>query len=341
MTCVAIERFGRLRLAGDAPGPRQFLRDTLLVPHGLRERWGLRLGRLHPDGVVDVDLDEHGLPAGSNYRPIRAAVAATAERETRPGWIQIDDYEGTRGRAIVLLFASRQTERPFAVAKVNPASAGTSLHQERMALQSLVVSPIAPTIPQVRAYGEFEGAEVLLLTALPGRSMDREMKFEYIPRAHVRRHFARAKRWLTTFQQGRERGAHGDFWTRNILLTDTATSVVDWEHYDPDGDPLDDVFHFALTYAMAFRWEMRQRADAVERFQRGFAERNVVAWETRAWFAHFAAARRLSPRAMQRSMRAWIERGASGRLARPVHSEGEWAAMLEIFDEEARCVFSG
>lgn len=341
MRGVLIERFGRMVVPADAPGPRQFLRDTLLVPHGLRERWSLRLGNLRAGLGVEADLNEQGLPAGSNFRPVRAAIAATADRESTPGWIQIDDYEGTSGRAIVLLFASVQAERPFAVAKINPASAGTSLHQERVALQSLTVSPVAATVPEVRAYGEFDGAEVLLLTALPGRSMDRAMKFEYLPRAHVRGHFARARRWLTTFHSGPARGAHGDFWSRNILLSETMTSVVDWEHYDPDGDPLDDVFHFALTYSTAFRWEMRRRADVVERFRRGFAARNVVAHEIRAWLEHFAAARRLTHKDMRRRMRMWLERGASGELARPAHTEAEWSAMLEIFDQEAQCVFSG
>lgn len=341
MSGLAIERFGRVLVARDASGPRQFVRDTLLVPHGMRERWSLRMGHLHPDAVTEAVLRADGLPAGSRYLPLRAAIGAAAERATAPAWIQIDDYEGARGRAIVLLFASPHAERPFAVAKVRPGLEGASLFQERVALQSLSVSNVASTIPQVRSYGEFEGAEVLLMTAMPGRSMDREMKAEYVPRAHVRRHFARARRWLTTFQAGRELGAHGDFWARNILLSDAGTSIVDWEHFDPNGDPLDDVFHFALTYAVAFRWEMRQRADAVERFRRGFATRNVVAYEIRAWLAHFAEARRMVQPAMRRRMRMWMERGAEGRLARPALGEGEWAAMLEIFEKEALCVFSG
>lgn len=341
MSGLAVERFGRIRVPSEAPGPRLFVQDTLLVPHGLRERWALRFGRLHADEIASVALADGDMPAGRQYRPVRAAVRAVTERAEAPSWIQIDDYEGMNGRAIVLLFATARAERPFAVAKVHPQQEAASLLRERLALQALRASSVAATIPEVRAHATFEGAEVLLLTALPGRSMDRELKSEFVPRAHVRRHFARARRWLTKFQAGRMRGAHGDYWARNILLSDNATCVVDWEHFDPEGDPLDDVFHFALTYALAFRWEMRQRADAVERFRRGFASRNVVAYEIRSWLEHFATPRRREARTMRGPMRLWLERGAEGKLARPALSEGEWAAMLEVFDREALCVFSG
>lgn len=341
MTGAVIERYGRIRVSANAQGPRRYLLESLLTPHGWRERIAIAFGRLRPDGTESLNTGESGVPVGKTFLPAQTAVAAVAEKDVVPGWLQVEDYEGSRARAIVFLFPSAESERPFAVAKVRMGGDGVPLRRERDALHALSVTPLRETVPQVRSYAEEDGVEVLVLSAMAGASIYREMRSAVVPQLEVGAHFAHARRWLSEFQRGRERGAHGDFWGRNILIDGSATAVVDWENFDPAGDPLDDVFHFGLTYALAFRWDSRERLDAVEKFRRAFAERNVVSRAMRDWLAHFALLRGLPQVALRRRMGQWLGSGAEGVIARPRLTAGEWTAMLEVVDGRTQCVFSG
>lgn len=346
MSLVTIERFGRIHVAKNARGPRHFVAGTLLVPHGWRERLSVRAGLPSADASEDAVLGDDGLPDGKAWSPVRAAVNAIVDRDDTPGWIQVDDYEhaddrGSRGRSIVFLFPSTESMRPFAIAKVRRGGEGLSLRHECDALRHVLTTPLGATVPQVRSYEEKDATEVLITSAMRGESMYRTMKSALLPRAHVRGHFAAASQWLLQFQRGRETGTHGDFWARNILLGWGGISVVDWEHFDSGGDPLADVFHFPVTYALAFRWELRERADSVEKFRRAFAESNVVCAAIREWMSEFGAARGLDQRAMRERMLRWLELGAEGRIARPRLTDGEWSAMAEVIEGRAQCVFSG
>jgi hypothetical protein len=347
VSAATIERIGRIHFASDATGPRRFVASTLFVPRGWRDRLRVRAGVMRADAVRTVTLGDNGLPEGRAWAPVHAAVHAAADRGAAPGWVQVDDYEhaaddrGSRGRSIVFLFPSAESAVPFAVAKVRRGGEGLSLRHERDALWHMSTTPLRASVPEVRSYEENGATEVLIASAVQGRSMYRTMKSALWPHAHVRGHFAAAAGWLAQFQNGRELGSHGDFWARNILLARGATSVVDWEHFDPDGDPLADVFHFPLTYALAFRWELRERADSVEKFRRAFAVPNVLSSAIREWMSEFGAARGLDRSALRARMLTWLEAGAEGRIARPRLTEGEWSAMADVIRGRAQCVFSG
>ncbi len=339
MSRATLERFGRIWIPAGAAAPRRFLVRALLVPHGRRERIALAFSRVVPAERVEAERGAAGAPDGERFAPVAAALASIADKGAPPSWLLVEDYEEGRGRSLVFLFAGDAGDAPFAVVKVRGAGAGTTLARERDALERIGGGGMRGSVPAVRAFRAEDGREVLALTAVPGVSMYREMKASLLPRARVGVHFDRAAAWLERFQSTSS-GAHGDFWARNLLLDRGAVAAVDWEHFEPDGDPLLDVVHFPLTYVLAFRWDGRDASRAVERFRRGFVDRNAVSTAVARWMRRFAA-RTGSVEALRSRFVAHLERGVAGAVDRPRLEADEWRAMRALIEGGAPCAFSG
>lgn len=71
--------------------------------------------------------------------------------------------------------------------------------------------------------------------------------------------------------------AHGDFWVRNVLYAPMAreVAVVDWEQFTPLASPVDDLFHFLVSYGVSFPWCCGSRA--TDAFARTFVAPTPVA----------------------------------------------------------------
>jgi hypothetical protein len=337
MTRAIVERFGRVWIPADAAGAHEYALRVLLVPHGRRERLSLAAGRVRRDEAVEIELAPSGAPLDARFAPVAAALATIAEKGAPPRWILIEDYEGGRGRSLVVLLDGGS---PFAVVKVRAAGEGRTLRRERDALEQIGAGGMRETVPAVRAFREEGGGEILALTAVRGVSMYRQMKASLRPSRHVGSHFEGAAAWLERFQLSNP-GAHGDYWARNVLADRDAVSVVDWEHYEREGDPGSDVIHFPLTYALAYRWDAADRMTAAERFRRGFIERSAVAIAAAGWMRRFAASRGVAIEDLRRALSVHLERGAAGQVERPALDAAEWSAMRDLLRGGTACAFSG
>ena len=166
-------------------------------------------------------------------------------------------------------------------------SEGASLAVEAVACE-LVHAALPESTPRVIRFDQTADAEVLVLSALRGRSAYVEMQQAFAPSRLATRHFDAAATWLAAFRRAMPNASHGDFWAQNLLISESGEAgVVDWERFDAAGSPLDDVFHFPLTYGLNFRW--RRGATAEEKFVKTFLERNRVSVAVRRYLRQFSA----------------------------------------------------
>ena len=338
MRTGTLERYGRIWVPADAGAAKGYLARTLFVPHGRKERLGLMVSHIRPDEIAAVRLTDEGVPIDGRFAPVEIALSTIAPKNEAPRWVFVEDYEGGRGRAIVFLFAGANGAEPFAVVKVRTRGDGASLRRERDALERIGTSSLRGTIPIVRGYREDGEREVLTLTSVRGASMYREMATSLRPAALARLHFERAGAWLERFQAA-AMGSHGDYWARNILVDGESVSAVDWESFDDSSDQLDDVFHFPLTYALAFRWG--SALPPAERVRRAFGERNALSIAIAAWMRRFSEARGVSLDGLRRGFAEHLERGSEGALERPLLEKTEWDAMAGEIRGGTPCAFSG
>jgi hypothetical protein len=121
---------------------------------------------------------------------------------------------------------------------------------------------------------------------------------------------------------------HGDFWARNLLLgVGDVPGVVDWEGYRTRGSPARDLFHFPLTYGLAYPWIRSRRTRPVEAFRRTFLERNRVSAAVRRYLWRYARRSGIE-RALLRSLllvRLLEEDGGGGSGMRPSFDGGKAA----------------
>jgi hypothetical protein len=205
---------------------------------------------------------------------------------------------------LAMLLIPAGASRPTLAAKV-PLTDAAALnvageHELLVELHGMIPYPTLGSIPRVVDVLEFEGRQVLVISAVPGTPMT--------TRYHTWRHTARPSRvaadfaavdsWLAAFQletagpvealdmdqgtvdhlrrrfpgdhsleqvvaelertyarlrqnQTPRTAVHGDLWCGNLLMADGAVSgVVDWEAGTASGEPVYDLVHFALTYAL-------------------------------------------------------------------------------------------
>lgn len=133
--------------------------------------------------------------------------------------------------------------------------------------------------------------------------------------------------------------AHGDFWARNLLLGGSrhAVGVVDWEQSAGDASPFDDLFHFAVSYGLAYPWRRYRRASTEEAFRRTFLEENRVSSAVRQYLHDYCRGRAIDTSALEWWFRLFLLRRA--------HEGGREGALWIRFEERLaranRSVFSG
>jgi hypothetical protein len=317
----------------------RYFADALFIAHRFRERAARPLLRTFPEVL--------------SQRRKNAAEAPPIPQST--SCIALRDYEGSARKRTVLFVFRENEPNPSYVLKIRSLSApGRSLREESNILRVLSGRLRSAKAPKPLEYTEGEGFEMLLLEALPGRSAYVEMQSRFLPRRFVRRHFLAAARWIASFHaetrvQGRFcdslnlslplSACHGDFWARNLLLTDAGdAAVVDWEDARLEAPPFIDLFHFPLTYGLNYRWSRGHRLAPLAAFEKTFLDDNVVSRSVRMYFSTYCALRGLDPRVL----RTLFDHFLIERSSQP-SQDGQipWLQFSHLLKRANRYVFSG
>jgi aminoglycoside phosphotransferase len=201
-------------------------------------------------------------------------------------------------------------------------AAGASLEIEAEACER-VHRALPHSTPKVIRFEQTGDAEVLVLSAMRGRSAYVEMQQAFVPSRLAARHFDAAALWLAAFRQAMPDASHGDFWAQNVLINDAGgVGVIDWERFSIEASPFADLFHFPLTYGLNFRW--KRGATTEEKFAMTFLERNRVSVAVRRYLSRFA---KTSPASLSADFQRFLE-ARDPRLA-------------EVFARASVSVFSG
>jgi hypothetical protein len=254
------------------------------------------------------------------------------------------DQDG-RERVLAFLF-NTSGKTPVAVAKVQNDTRNGSLRDEAAALtrvRALVPETLHATIPEVVRVHVDGTEEVLVISALPGRSAWFEVQASLVPSLRAALHFSAAAQWLADFHNATERdaqttAAHGDFWPNN-LLCDTRmqrVGVLDWEHFAETSSRFVDLFQFPLTYGLGFPWRRYAKLDAEAAFEKTFAEKNRVSAAVRAYFATYCEATGLEPVRLGDAFRDYL----AAPHAHPGLRGLPWTRFRACFDAARQSVFS-
>jgi aminoglycoside phosphotransferase (APT) family kinase protein len=142
---------------------------------------------------------------------------------------------------------------------------------------------------------------------------------------------------------------HGDFWPGNLLVSTApadgpACAVVDWEHFEERGDPLDDLFRFPLAYGLAFPWGRRRLAPH-EAFRRTFLERNRLSRAVRVYLERYCTRAGLEVERLKPHFELYLLERASRRRPGAGAADGAerdlWLRCHRLFANADRSVFSG
>lgn len=329
MRRIVVRQFQRSWIPSDRSLER-FFGANLFIPYGLRQRFRGAV----PSDSVEVTIDADGLPVDSegSFAVVRRG-AGLVGSDSPLRWILIGDYDQSSREQALVFYFREESPAPFCVAKLRRPD--QRLKHEKDTLALLHGRGIGG-LPQVLAFDQGLADEVLVLEWTGGTSIYREQYAELRPGSLVDRHFEEAGTWLADFQRRLGlRGSHGDFWSRNILRRRAGTSVVDWESFDNDGDPLDDVFHFAFSYALDFRWSLIGATPPDVAFRRGFVEENLVSRAVKAWLMRFATFHGVRFEALRERFDHYLER------SRPPSQTNRYEGFREIIRGADRCVFSG
>lgn len=263
-----------------------------------------------------------------------------------------EDQDGRR-RLLAFLFDDDR-ETPFAVAKVQSDARNGSLQIEAAALTSvhgLVTPELQKTIPDLlRAHTDSRG-EVLIVSALPGRSAWLEMHASLLPSRCVGAHFESAGRWLAAFHEATRHdeettAVHGDFWADNILHDihhkgSNHIAVIDWEHFTPAGSRYIDLFRYPLTYGQAYPGWFYRRLDAETAFAKTFLERNHLSRAVRGYLHSYCARTGiLRPRMAAAFRELVVSSAAPGGMTHPGVRNLPWTRFLTMLDASSESVFS-
>ena len=147
--------------------------------------------------------------------------------------------------------------------------------------------------------------------------------------------------------------AHGDFWARNVLVDvnppntsdEGLPGVVDWEHFQEEAPPFEDLFHFPLTYGLNYPWSRYSRTSPGTAFSQTFLEDNHVSREVRRYFHRYCALGGLDPQLLGPLFRLYL----LGRAASAYRTQADgsrqdrrfWLRCHRMLIESDRSVFSG
>lgn len=294
----AVDRF---LVTLDSPGALQYLHHTLSVPHTPRERIvrAVRRARLRRMQTAEAISPLPELMSESLW-PQRPST----------GTIYLRDVANSdRGRVLAFLFTNGEAQ-PYAIVKAQTArgAALSSLAAEAEALDRLGTQlPSSIEIPRVLELHRSSRGELLVTTAVPGRSAYVDLRRSLVPRMNVTAHFDAAARWLASFHEAAGDVSHGDFWPGNVLMTaNGAVAVIDWEHFSASASPFIDVFHYPLTYGLRYPWKRYTRLEPEDAFRRAFLERNHLSRAVTRYLRTYAERRKIGRADLTKAFRDFL-----------------------------------
>lgn len=139
---------------------------------------------------------------------------------------------------------------------------------------------------------------------------------------------------------------HGDFWARNLMLVtsagcppDTDAGVVDWEHFRPRALPSEDLFHFPLTYGLAFPWSRYRRAGALDAFRQTFLEHNGVSREAARYLRTYCDGTGLDPRLLKPLFHLFLLTRAAGHARAGTDDRAPWLEFNRLLAASRESLF--
>jgi hypothetical protein len=338
--------------------PLRYFHGALFVPYRRRDR----LARWLPPAVGVRLVLEKRVRETDPMRGALGAPAAELLRDTpalaRSGLRPIvlhDPPAADRGQLVALLFAEGD-EHPVAVLKQRPLGTGApALRHEwdRLCAAAALAPDLRASIPCPLAYRTDGRTELMLLSALPGRSAYAEVRSAVRPQRCLRDHFEQAASWLARFHASTRRAgtpasssggalaacaAHGDFWARNLLFQDgRLTGVVDWEHGRDEAPVYEDLFHFPLTYGLHYPWSRRRPVPSEDAFRLAFLADNALSRAVTRYFRRYCTDTELSPAVLPSLFETYLTTCASPRAG---HEPGLWSRLHAMVAREEPLVFT-
>jgi hypothetical protein len=305
----------------DSVAARLYYERFLNVPRSRKQRL------LRPLRIVLAPLFRRTMPNDELAR-LLWSVARTFSRGHHSVVLDDTDQDGRR-RLLAFLF-ERGASRPFAIAKAQSDLSNGSLRNEADGLRRVreVLPPdLQATVPQVLQFRADDTGEVLVISALPGRSAYLDMRASLLPARFLEAHFAAAAQWLAAFHDATG-ATHGDFWPHNLLLGGGRVSVVDWENFRQTSSPFIDLFHFPLTYGFSYRY-----ADPETSFARTFLEPNHLSRAVAAYLRAYVTRRGMDTAALAPAFAQFLAtRGTMGEGEPHPGTRGlPWDRFAEMF----------
>lgn len=197
------------------PHAMRFYTEHLFVPHSRQELLRGAMARVMPGTSAAV------LPIRNGPETTRSATAAASpalltlieqalpRRRRASGdalWpLILGPYQRSGREQNILLLFQGASARPTALAKMaRAADQRAQLEREHQALTSLQLRldpALRTTVPAPLALIQTDEFTVLVETVLPGRSMYRDLRNSWQPRALASRHLRLAQDWLVRFQR--------------------------------------------------------------------------------------------------------------------------------------------
>ncbi|HEX7709023.1 MAG TPA: hypothetical protein VF701_21380 [Thermoanaerobaculia bacterium] len=342
---------GRFLISSEEKNAHRYFVDQLFIPHGIagRIRWLLRIPTMRLAEKSEVEVVER-LHESLRNEQLRCSIV-------------LKDYDSNaRGRVTAFLFDSAGST-PHSVVKVQRAPEGgeRSLRTEAETLelmQRTLPPELRRTVPAVLRFESGVESELLITTMLSGRSAYSEFHTSIRPAAHLERHFGAAARWLASFHQATggvparslveveaTSPVHGDYWARNLLIDSSGSmNVVDWEDFTASGSPFIDLFHFPLTYGLAYPWTRYRRLQTEAAFCRTFLERNRLSKAVQQYFRLWCATTGIPVTGLKEAFRLYLQTSGTMGLPereRPGIAGLPWNTLAAQFDRASESVFSG
>jgi hypothetical protein len=342
---------GRFLISRDDEDARRYFVEELFIPHGIaaRVRRLLRIPKMAPALDSEIEL----------VAPLREL---SAEDELRCSIVLKDYASSARGRITAFLFHGTGSI-PHSVVKMQrtPESGQRSLRSEAEALEMMqrrLPPELRQTVPAVLRFESGVDRELLVTTMLRGRSVYSELHTSIRPAAHLERHFDGAARWLAAFHQATggvpprslveaeaSSPVHGDYWARNLLIDSSGSvNVVDWEDFTTHGSPFIDLFHFPLTYGLAYPWTRYRRLQTEAAFLRTFLQRNRLSKAVQQYLRLWCATTGIPIDRLREVFRLYLRTAGTMGLPpreRPGIAELPWKGLALQFDQASESVFSG
>jgi O-antigen/teichoic acid export membrane protein/aminoglycoside phosphotransferase (APT) family kinase protein len=323
-------------------------------------------------------------------------------------WISLFDYQEISRNRIILFLFPKDYKKPVAVLKLRDIeTSGRELAVERDALEYMetrMPHELKTCVPYLLNYGIYGKSEALLMSLLPGHSMEHELARRPAKQSFIIQHFQNAAQWLARFHiASRKNGcffepdcreltasaeelnkvglkkdtiqfwtdrihtlcvhkkvplvaSHGDFWARNLLLSETdggangsaLSGVVDWERFSEEAPPFEDLFHFPLTYGFNYHWFAYQKRSPEEAFRLAFLKETPVSRSVRQYFKSYCEQTVLSHELLEPLFRfflldRWIQgiRKSPGTETKCDKDSILWIKLYQMLDKADRSVFSG